>query len=539
MRARVIYDFSAQGKGELSVARGEEITVIDQSVGDGWWRATNEFGRDGLVPSSYVEPFDLPEPTAPPPPPPKSYPEVDAQPQLDWDDDWDSDDSSSQVACPRWRSSQGESNDVGSQRAMDPSFLSSSTSKISIPHGSASAQSDSMRFAPIRKAFSRTHIKCGAEDFLLQLEPPSAPHTEAIIEHSNGVFTWKPAPKPFQCTITSFRKDTKMKGMKSFIAYQLTSPLASSHVNRRYKHFDWLHARLTSKFPCICIPPLPEKVITGRYEDEFVDDRRKWLQQWLDRMCRHPVVSQSSVFQHFLSCADDKRWKQGKREAETDRIQGFRFYYAVDSKDPASPSDYNAELVEKVEKFTNDLDRSIKGLYDTLTDFHRKHSSNTRKDFLSLSSACVGVCRAIDGDLHTASLNSNISAAFLGAAEAFKSVSVYHAVESESVTQLISCVRDYSRLFSTLPNVALLAKSANIATEEVRRLSSEDRLTKVDAVNIQTGSMIIGRSVQAECNLLMSQLRSDLMARMRDYLRDRANFYRHMADQLDSSAALF
>ncbi|CAH8487247.1 unnamed protein product [Dicrocoelium dendriticum] len=264
MRARVIYDFSAQGEGELSVAQGEEITVLDQTVGDGWWSAKNDFGREGLVPSSYVEPFDLPEPTAPPPPPPKSYPELDVHPQIDWDDDWDSDDSSSQAVYPRWRSTQGGPHGIGTQRAMESSVISNSTSKISFQPGPTPVQSDSMRFAPIRKAFNRSHIRCGAEDYLLQLEPPPAPRIEAIIEHSNGMFTWKPVSEPFQCTITSFRKDSKMKGMKSFIAYQLTSPLASSHVNRRYKHFDWLHARLTSKFPCICIPPLPEKVITGK-----------------------------------------------------------------------------------------------------------------------------------------------------------------------------------------------------------------------------------------------------------------------------------
>lgn len=44
----------------------------------------------------------------------------------------------------------------------------------------------------------------------------------------------------------------------------------------------------------------------GRYEDEFVDERRKLLQMWLDRMCKHPVVAQSHVFIHFLTCTDVK-----------------------------------------------------------------------------------------------------------------------------------------------------------------------------------------------------------------------------------------
>ncbi|VDP91900.1 unnamed protein product [Echinostoma caproni] len=93
MRARVIYDFSAQAEGELSVAAGEEVTITDQSVGAGWWRAQNDFGRDGLVPSSFVEPLDIPEPNIPPPPPPQFPSYSDTPAAQDWDDDWDSDES--------------------------------------------------------------------------------------------------------------------------------------------------------------------------------------------------------------------------------------------------------------------------------------------------------------------------------------------------------------------------------------------------------------------------------------------------------------
>ena len=31
----------------------------------------------------------------------------------------------------------------------------------------------------------------------------------------------------------------------------------------RYKQFDWFHDRLTEKFPCFIIPPLPEKAVVG------------------------------------------------------------------------------------------------------------------------------------------------------------------------------------------------------------------------------------------------------------------------------------
>ena len=46
--------------------------------------------------------------------------------------------------------------------------------------------------------------------------------------------------------------------------------------------------------------------ISGRYEEEFIDSRMKLLQKWIDRITRHPVLSRSDVFNHFLTCTDEK-----------------------------------------------------------------------------------------------------------------------------------------------------------------------------------------------------------------------------------------
>ena len=36
-------------------------------------------------------------------------------------------------------------------------------------------------------------------------------------------------------------------------------------------------------------------VLSGRYEEEFIEHRMNQLQSFVDRMCRHPVLSQSEV----------------------------------------------------------------------------------------------------------------------------------------------------------------------------------------------------------------------------------------------------
>lgn len=53
---------------------------------------------------------------------------------------------------------------------------------------------------------------------------------------------------------------------------------------------------------CKCIV----QCVTGRFEEEFIKMRMERLQAWMTRMCRHPVVSESEVFQQFLNFRDEK-----------------------------------------------------------------------------------------------------------------------------------------------------------------------------------------------------------------------------------------
>ena len=49
---------------------------------------------------------------------------------------------------------------------------------------------------------------------------------------------------------------------------------------------------------CMC-------VCTGRYGEDFVEKRREKLQRWSNRLARHPVLSRSEVFIHFIHCDAD------------------------------------------------------------------------------------------------------------------------------------------------------------------------------------------------------------------------------------------
>jgi len=41
------------------------------------------------------------------------------------------------------------------------------------------------------------------------------------------------------------------------------------------------------------------------------------------------VLSQCEVWQHFITCTDEKRWKAGKRKAEKDELVGANYFVTL------------------------------------------------------------------------------------------------------------------------------------------------------------------------------------------------------------------
>ena len=51
----------------------------------------------------------------------------------------------------------------------------------------------------------------------------------AVVEGGDGSFSWLNTQPPYSCSIASPKKESKLKGLKSFIAYQLT-PSVRAHL---------------------------------------------------------------------------------------------------------------------------------------------------------------------------------------------------------------------------------------------------------------------------------------------------------------------
>ena len=356
-QANVLYDFHAEGTDELTVIAGDILTVTNTEVGQGWVFGVLSDGREGIVPEGYIERVQD-----------NSAPAHTVSRNDIWDDDFDTDD---------------EHDDAGSIPSPSAKYTPSSVAQPRSSGGSSPPSAGGNFSFPFGKSDKVT-------DYLTS-DISATPGAEAVIisESAHGGFQWEICEEPFTCIIGSPKKSSKFGGMKTFMAYSLTPSFSNIQVSRRYKHFDWLHERLTKKFgQVIPIPPLPEKQAIGRFEEDLIEHRRVQFQSFSNRICRHPVLSTSDVWKHFVKETDDKRWTQGKRRIENDPYVGISLLSTVQA--PSINKETEADLDRKITEFCKDLgkvENAVKQMKSVANDEIQRYRNAHTKEYKDIGKA--------------------------------------------------------------------------------------------------------------------------------------------------------
>nr|XP_015810301.2 sorting nexin-7 [Nothobranchius furzeri] len=109
--------------------------------------------------------------------------------------------------------------------------------------------------------------------------------------------------------------ESHITAIETFITYRVVTKTSRSEfdsseyeVHRRYQDFVWLRSRLEENYPTLIVHPLPEKFVmkgmVERFNDDFIETRRKALHRFLNKICEHPVLSYSQHFKAFLTAQD-------------------------------------------------------------------------------------------------------------------------------------------------------------------------------------------------------------------------------------------
>uniref|UniRef100_A0A674PCV5 Sorting nexin n=1 Tax=Takifugu rubripes TaxID=31033 RepID=A0A674PCV5_TAKRU len=538
-KAQVLYDFTAEpGNNELTVKEGETVTITNQNVGGGWIEAQNSRGDVGLVPEDYVEvrktsfnslntsngndPWSAwnsdpsggsnnnwasnPEGTQtgtgagdPWGSVSQGHPQAYQGPGTDydeWDDEWDDAKSTGGYG-------ESESGDGGAVQR-------------------AGAHAPSMKISLNKfPGFS----KSGPELYLLCKQFTKGKERVPIYIGEVGP-VWLYPETQLDCMVADPKKGSKMYGLKSYIEYQITPSNTNRPVNHRYKHFDWLYERLLDKFgSAIPIPSLPDKQVTGRFEEEFIKMRMERLQAWMTRMCRHPVVSNSEVFQTFLTYKDEKDWKTGKRKAEKDETVGVMIFSTIETEAPDLGAHEVEQKCEQFSRFTKAMDDGVKEIL-TVGHEHWKR--------------CTGPVDTKVGRVSTTSGESTLTDAMTAAGQTYEEIAQLVAEQpKKDLHFLMETNNEYKALLGCFPDTIGVHKAAIDKVKEGDKLVAAGKITSQDKVTMAKRVSTMSYSLQAEMNHFHNNRIYDYNRVMQQYLEEQVKFYETIAEKLRNAHRQF
>lgn len=540
---KALYDFSGEpGTAELSIKEGDILSVTRRDVGEGWWEGQTASGQTGLFPAAYVQEVSASQPPAMPPPPlpdvysnddwgdnvtspnyantPQSYDAGD-----DWDDEWDDDSESGRAPAG----------------LPGPGSMSHVTKSGSAGDVSSIGRFNEGKGTVGRKNFNRfsSFVKSGGESYILgNLTVPVPEGSKVWVIDGHEGPTWKPNPEPYSCVVAQPKKESKLKGLKSFIAYQLTPSFNNIQVSRRYKHFDWLHERLEEKFSLIPIPPLPDKQISGRYEEQFIEHRKNQLQLFVDSVCRHPVLSRCEVWQHFLTCTDEKRWKAGKRRAEKDELVGANYFFALHA--PEAPIQlYTLEVeTENCAKFIHGMDGAVKTLIATAYDETKKNQGPYKREYQRIGHAFTSLGQAFEEP--PSSPRANLSRAIKMTGEAYNDIGgLFEEQPKLDWEPLGDVLHLYRGIIASFPDILTVHKGALQKRKECEKLTADHKMEQSQLTEITRRTDVVSYALLSEINHFHSERAEDFKLGMKKFLNEQIIFYQKIVEKLKEAVSAY
>uniref|UniRef100_A0A1I8BZF8 PX domain-containing protein n=1 Tax=Meloidogyne hapla TaxID=6305 RepID=A0A1I8BZF8_MELHA len=389
-------------------------------------------------------------------------------------------------------------------------------------------------------------VKTGMEGYILStakfnsapVEQPQIVLDARIGGVEGGEIMWNNQSPHYTCMVTKPKKETKLKGLKSFIAYSLTCSTTGIQVSRRYKQFDWLHLQLTNKYLIIPIPPLPEKQVSGRYEEDLIEHRRSILQLWVNKICRHPVLSQSEVWKHFMSCTDESKWKKGKRIAERDEYIGGNFFSSVNAPDVVLDVANVGTAVERFSRLSRSLDESCRKIYDQVVETQKRMAGPYKANWQKMAAAFDSLGQSLD--IGGNQSNNSVSNAIKTSAHVLHKIGEQHEEYGHKhLEQLLDFLFVAKGTFAAIPDVVNVHKSAFAKIRENERYQNEGKISAEDAENIRQRVDVCSYAMLAEINHQQSERDLDFATMFGSFFSQQASFYHNIGNQLTHLASLY
>ncbi|KAH9479365.1 Vacuolar protein sorting-associated protein vps5 [Psilocybe cubensis] len=271
-------------------------------------------------------------------------------------------------------------------------------------------------------------------------------HPEATTPTTSSA---KPPANGLQPVFTITVDDPQKVGdpIRSFTMYTVhtrtTSPLfakSSFSVLRRYSDFLWLYETLSANNPGVVVPPVPEKNTFGRFDDQFVRQRRVALEKCITKTANHPVLGKDPDLKMFLE-SDSFALDIKHRKAEIASEKGGLI--ASIGQSITGPRFYETdEWFDRQKVYLDGLESQLRGLVKSI-ELVSKHR-------VELATATGEFAQNVT-ELSESDVGKQLAHSLAGLADIERAAQDLQSAQAEhDLTTLMATVDEYARLINSV-----------------------------------------------------------------------------------------
>ncbi|KAH6915925.1 protein transporter [Coprinopsis sp. MPI-PUGE-AT-0042] len=235
--------------------------------------------------------------------------------------------------------------------------------------------------------------------------------------------------------------------LRPYIMYTVhtrtTSPLfqkSAFSVLRRYSDFVWLYHTLCFNNPGVVVPPVPEKSSFGRFEDQFVRQRRLGLEKCIQKMANHPVLSKDTDLRLFLE-SDNFSLEMKHRKVETPH-ENKSFIASIGQSLTGPRFHETDDWFDKQRSYLDSLESQLRGLAKTI-ELVARHRTEM--------ATAIGECAQAVTDLSSSDVGKQLSHALAELAEVERKAQEMEGTQSDQdLSTFMATVDEYARLINSV-----------------------------------------------------------------------------------------
>lgn len=284
------------------------------------------------------------------------------------------------------------------------------------------------------------------------------------------------------------------------------------------------------------------------------------LQEFVDWVCRHPVLSTCEVWMHFLTCKDEKKWKQGKRQAEKDPLVGATYCAALFPPEKQLLQSQVDSQTDTCVNFVHHMDGAVKTLEFISNDQSKKYSlqyrsvlliinlinnfdfnlNDYRKDYQRIGEGLSDLAKSLEIDERRAVTNICLSNSVGHVAGIFISVGKMFEDQPKRDWQPFSDrLHIYRGILGNFPDILGEHKNAMQKRKECEKLTAEQKMGNAQLQEVNRRTDIMSYALMAELTHFRSERDTHLKQTIKELIASQIEFFQNIVSKLQTAQQYF